>query len=478
MKKHKLFYLIVFIAFIILVYTHSNTFLANDDLPYMFFHRTYNRIDSLMEILKNQYTDYFNINGRIFVHSVLQFVLIFDKNLWSFINPLMIIGSLLLIIKIVELDNKNINCNYSFMLSLILFLSLFNYKSIIYWGAGSVNYIWVFTFLLLILYLFYKYGFSKNKFINIIIIFILTMIHECTMVFTISFILIKMFFDWYKDKKFNKNYLYYIFGFLGSLVLLLSPANQNRLVSDEIWNSLNLFEKLFTSIPVVSKNLFNLMDVKYLLSYIFIIYIINLLIKNNNKFSKISIFLIIFNMLLIYTFNNNWLYFALVILLFISENFIYFNNKKYNEMALSISMYGVVFFNIISPTYYAGRPNYYFYMYIILCFINLFNKEIIKNNIFKKINYVCIPIILIVLLTNEVIVYKNIGKYHKIRLEEIKEFKENNNNGNKDTLYLTKIPDKYESYHMDINLPDENWFNYESFIYYYDLDKDIKIRYK
>ena len=186
------------------------------------------------------------------------------------------------------------------MLSLILFLLLFNYKSIIYWVAGSVNYIWVFAFLLFILYLYFKYGFTKNKYMNIIIIFILTMIHECTMVFTISFILISMFLDWYKNKKFNKDYIYYLFGFLGCLVLLLSPANQNRLVSDELWNSLNIFEKLFKSIPIVSKNLFNLMNIKNILSYIFIIYVVNLLIKNKNKFSKITIVLIILNMLSIY----------------------------------------------------------------------------------------------------------------------------------------------------------------------------------
>ena len=106
------------------------------------------------------------------------------------------------------------------------------------------------------------------------------MIHECTMVFTISFILIKLFLDWNKNKKINKDNIYYLFGFLGSLVLLLSPANQNRLISDEIWSSLSIFEKLIKSIPIISRNLFDLMNIKNILVYFYISYIIGLLIKD------------------------------------------------------------------------------------------------------------------------------------------------------------------------------------------------------
>lgn len=71
-------------------------------------------------------------------------------------------------------------------------------------------------------------------------------------------------------------------------------------------------------------------------------------------------------------------------------------------------------------------------------------------------------------------IYNRIGYYHQRRLEEIKEYIESDN---KDTLYLTKIPEKYHNYHMDINLPDKNWFTYDKFINYYNLPKDIEIIY-
>lgn len=473
--KNKYFYLIITIIFIILLYTHSKTFLANDDLPYMFLYRTDVRVDSLIDVVKNQVADYFNINGRVVVHSVLQTTLMFDKTLWSIINPIMIILGIILLIKIVNLKQKKTNKILSLLLGISLYLLLFKYKQIIYWVAGSVNYVWVFTLLILLIFLHYKYGFHKNKYINMIIIFMLCLLHECTMVFTIVYILGNMIVEWYNTKKFNKDYIFYLLGFLGSLVLLLSPANQNRLVSDEVWNSLNLIEKLLTSIPIVSKNILNITSLKTSLSYIFITVISTLLIKNKDKFSIINLILIIINMILIYIFKNNWLYFLLVILLVIGEIYTYIKNKQYKNIILCLSMYAVVYFNILTPTYEAGRPNYYFYMYIILLAILLLNEIILKHKNIKKLLYIIIPISTITLLSYEIYIYKNIGLYHQERINQINEYKEKNNSNN--ILYLTEIPSKYNSYHMDINMPDKNWFNYQSFINYYNLPNNIEIKY-
>lgn len=472
--KNKYFYLIITIIFMVLLYTHSKTFLSNDDLPYMFLYRTDVRVDSIIDVLKNQFADYFNINGRIIVHSVLQTVLMFDKNLWSVLNPLMIILGIHFLIKIVNIKNKKTDQILSILLGITLYLLLINFKQIIYWVAGSVNYVWVFTLLISLVYLHQKNGFHKNKYVNILIIFILCLLHECTMVFTIVYILGNMIIEWYQTKKFNKDYLFYIIGFLGSLVLLLSPANQNRLVSDEIWNNLNLIKKLLTSIPVISKNILNITNYKMPLSYIFILVISILLIKNKDKFSIINFVLIIINIILIYIIKNNWLYFILVLLLVIGEIYTYIKSKQYKNIILCLSIYAVVYFNIISPTYASGRPNYYFYMYIILLSISLLNEIINKNKNIKKVFYIILSITTVSLLSYEIYIYKNLGYYHQERIKEINEYKENKEEG---TLYLTKIPSKYNSYHMDINLPDKSWFNYQSFINYYDLPKDIDIEY-
>ena len=153
-KDNKLLYIISLIIFIVLVYTHLNTFVSNDDLPYSFFYRGDERVKSLGQIFANQLADYKNLNGRFFVHFVLQFVLMFGKTLWSFINPLMIVTSLIMLVKIIKLKVKCSNNLGTILLVFMCFFLMFNYKAIIYWVAGSVNYVWVYTLLLIILYLY------------------------------------------------------------------------------------------------------------------------------------------------------------------------------------------------------------------------------------------------------------------------------------------------------------------------------------
>lgn len=176
----------------------------------MYLHRGDNRITSFIDILKNQYVDYFNINGRVLVHSVLQLVLIFDKSLWSIINPIMIVMGIILLIKIIKLKNKNINSIISLLLGISFYLLMFNFKRIIYWVAGSVNYVWVFVFLFIFVYYFLKLGFNRNKYLNMLIIFILTAMHECTMVFTIIFILGNMVYELIKKNDLIK-IIFYIY---------------------------------------------------------------------------------------------------------------------------------------------------------------------------------------------------------------------------------------------------------------------------
>ena len=292
-RENKSIYIVAFFSFLILAYTHFNTFVANDDLPYSFLYRGSDRITSLGQVLANQLADYKNLNARFFVHCILQSVLIFGKNLWSILNPLMIVISIVMLLKIIKLKTKNFNNFLSVIIFISCFLLMINYKWVIYWVAGSINYVWVFTFLSIILYLFYKYGFCKYKVVNTIIIAILCAICECTMVFTICFVICNFVLSIIKNKKIDYSYFIYFLGFLGSLVLLLSPSTALRMGSDEGWSSLSLIQKLLTSIPVVSKNLFNLTNIYNILPYIFIFSVIANLRKLNTKYSNISILIII-----------------------------------------------------------------------------------------------------------------------------------------------------------------------------------------
>lgn len=474
LRENKSIYIVGFIFLLVMIYTHINTFLANDDLPYSFLYRGDNRIISLGQVLQNQLADYKNLNARFFVHSVLQIVLMFGKNLWSIINPLMITTSLVLLIKIVKLKVPKINNLASIFIAIISFLLMFNYKAYIYWVAGSINYIWVLTLLFICLYLYFRYGFSRYRIINVLGIAFLCALHECTMVFTITFIIGNFIYNSIKSKKIDYTYFIYFIGFLGSLFLLLSPASKIRMDSDEVWNSLSFIQKLLTAIPTVSKNLFDLKNALNILPYLFIGVILFNLYKIKSSFSISIIALIIFNIILIYILNNSWLYFSLVLLLVIGEYYSNYKNDDYDLCLFSLAMYAVIYSNILTPLYYAARPNYYFYIYIIFYIIYVLNKkEVLIYN--KKMINILMFIPFCVLLINEITVYTQIGSYHKTRLEQIEDYKNSGNNG---PLILIKIPDKYEFYHMDINNPTTEWFTYRYFLNYYDLPNNIEIVYE
>lgn len=474
-KKNKILVIITAIAFIALAYTHFNTFLGNDDLPYSFFYRGPERITNIIQVIKNQVADYSTINGRVIVHSVMQFVLIFGKNLWSILNPIMIITSILFMIGISTKYNKKTNKPILFLLGLIIFLILNEYKSIIYWVAGSTNYIWTFAFLALVLMLYYKYGLNKRTFINFLIIFLLTALQESTMVFTIIFVVANIIYDWYKTKKFDKKNLLYLLALSGSLVLLLSPANQARLTVDATWSSMNIIQKLMTSIPVVSLNLIDLLDYKNIIAYIFIICVSLNLFNKKDKKTWIILGLTITNILAIYIFKINWLYFTLILLLVLGEYYGNIKRKRFDLCILSLSFYAVAFFNILTPLYYAGRPNYFFYMYVGIFAMIVLGDIVKKTKINTKHLGLVLVIISTILLGREIYIYTNIGIVHRERLNQIEEYKKNGQEGN---LILKKIPGKFATYHMDCNLPEEGYFTYPHFLNYYGLNEDTKVEFK
>lgn len=150
-----------------LIYCSINTFIINDDLPYSFFHRTSTRITNIKQILGNQIADYKNISPRVFVHCVVQFLLIFGKSVWSIVNSIVIVLSMFVMNQISGLYSKKKNTVLSILIIISSFLSMILYKKIIYWVAGSVNYVWIGLYLLILLYYYLKNGYSKNKIVNI-----------------------------------------------------------------------------------------------------------------------------------------------------------------------------------------------------------------------------------------------------------------------------------------------------------------------
>lgn len=471
-KKHKELFIYGTILLIALIYTSFNTFLANDDLPYMYLYRGDTRITNIIQVLKNQVADYMHINGRFFVHVIVQTLLIFGKKMWAILNPIVITTLLLVITLIIKVILKETKINYRyFLLSTALFLLMINYKYIIYWVSGSVNYIWVSLILFLFLYYYLKKGLDNKYLLNAFIILGVSILHEMTLVFMIIFMLGHIILKKIKHEKIDKKYLLYLLSIIiSTLFIMLSPGNRHRMGMDATWASLNIFEKIGLSLPVVSYNLFNIRNYHNIIPTLFIISIAYKLFMLKEKKNNILAIILLLITLLSGVIDNSYLYIDLAIISFISIFYIQFINKDYNLIIISLGFYAMVYSTIITPNYMDGRPNLFFDIYAIMM-INVFINNII-NMKYTKYFLLCLFILMIV---NEVYVYHKIGNIHRERLSRINACKETNCS----ILSLPKMSLKYNDYHIDPNSPqNKKYYTYRYYLQYYKLPDNIVIKYE
>lgn len=474
-KSNKWIFIISLILFLGLSYCHFNTFLGNDDLPYSFFRRLDERVTNLFQVLWDNLRYYKSLNGRFIVHCIVMTLLIFGKTLWSILNPLVILGIVFILYKLLTEKIKDDKIKITTYIGLsTLFLSMYNFKALIYWVAGSINYLWVCFFILIYVYLYYHKNILKYKKTNFILLLLLSSLHENSLVFFIIFFIVINILDYIKVKKVT-NIKLLIPIIIGGCLLLLAPGNLLRTSSYANWSELSILGKLNISIPVVSKGVFNLFTLNNLIPVIYIISIIFKItkIKINAKYKFIIILPIVFLTGISYFELFRYAYFILSIDLFITEAFIHIKEND-NLLPLQFGFYAIAFSMVITPLYNSFRPNLLIHSYFIFIICKYILTEV-KNKDIKDLYLIITSFALALGLIFELNIYSNIGKVHKTRLEQIEKF---NKSGNSDILYLKRIPDKYTAYHVDCNDVNEEFWTYRFFIWYYNIKDGTKIRYK
>ena len=468
-KKNKILILILSIFFVILLYCSLNTLILNDDLGYSFLYRNNVRITNIVQVFKMQLSDYKIISSRVFVHSIVQILLIFGKNVWSILNPIVIIFNFYFINKIIKLYKPNSNKLFNYLFGLCCFLLIINFKWIIYWVAGSVNYVWTSTLLFMFIYLYLKYGLNKKMWVNMLLVLIISIIHESTFVFTLIFIVLTLIYDLLILKKFDrKKLLLFIPIIISGAFLFLGPGTFSRIGQDGVWNKLNLIEKFNLSLPVVSYNIYNLKNIYNIIPIIFIFSVFLSLIKSNNNLKYIFILVNAIVIFLALILNNNWIYFALSISILLSNFYINYIYKRENLNIMLLSFYAISYSLCLTVEYISGRPNYFIFICMIMLTI-LYLYDVFKNNFIKILSYIFI-VILMALLCNETIIYSEIGKIKKDRLVAIKNYK----NGKANKLIYKLADKKYNKYQIDINEPySKNYYAYKYFLNYYELPENV-----
>lgn len=471
-KKNKWIILFLILVYGILVYCHFQTFIMNDDLPYSLFFRGPNRITNLREVIVNQIFDYSHINARIFLHTIVQTLLIFDKNLWSILNPLVIIAIICLMSYIVyELTGKKTKPFYIVLAMTVLFLLLYNYKNLIYWVAGSVNYVWVFLLILLIIVYYLKIGLTKKPILSFIICLTCSMLCEVMGMFIFILIIVDYLIQIFinkEDKKITWKYLLILFGNIcGLLFIFLSPSTLGRM-SDAEWAKYSLFEKLNISIPAISNNLFNVFTIYNLFPALIIVSIIYYMFVN--KDNKLKYFLIIVGILLcIGNFvNSGYVYFALGLVILGFQIYIFVKNKDYKLIPIILSAYAFIYSLAVTPEYTVTRTGLHTSLLLgMFAFYNLLYNKSMNKGIF-----ITVIVFALVTLVFELIIYSYIGSVKREREESIKEVQ----SGESKVLKTKIIKAPFDRFHIDSNSPtDKKYWAYKPFQDYYKLPDDIKV---
>lgn len=478
LRENKFIVLIFTMLFGVLIYSALQTLITSDDLPYSLFYRGEYRITHLSQIIANQESDYLTINGRFLVHCVVQFMLMFGKNLFAVVNAICIITTLIFVNLIVKLYTKksSLKDTWIYMLIISLFLLLASYKYCIYWVAGSVNYMWVFMLLIIFIYYYLRLDLNKYRVLNAIIIFILSSLHEASFVLVLFIIIGDSVYNYFILKQRNKNFyivrlIYILFSIIGGLIILKAPGNQLRMSTAEYWYSMSFLKRISISIPVVSQNLYNFTNIDNVIPTIFVTLTLIYNYKKKIKFRNIlSVMIVLFSLIAI-IFNSGWLYFVVSVLMFLNICIINYQEDNNELSVIWLSLYAVVFSMIITPEFGGKRPNYYMYIFMIINII-IYLKNMIQNKNALTVIKVLSIVLLVFTMTRETIIFYNIGVVKRDRKANIALVKENN----LEVMKCKKISDKYASYQADGNTvcSDDYWAN-RYFKYYYELPEKTKI---
>lgn len=483
LKKNKFVILLLIIITVLLTYCSLQCFPGSDDLPYSLFYRGSERVTNIKQIYYNQRSDYLTINGRFFVHCMVQFMLMFNRNLFSLINALCIVTTIIFMNKINDyyLEKNNLKPQLKnfpiYCLMIGLFLLIRDLKYMVYWQAGSINYLWVFTLIIIFIYYYLINGLNKKTLLNCLFILLISILHESSF----CFILILIIFDFIKNiiekkklstKKVLKYLIYCIISILAGMFIIKSPGNIQRMANEKVWYSKSILERFEISLPIISKKVFGILSFDNIVPTIFIICLILMLLRSKKKSDKISGIIILILSIISYFANNGWLYFILAITIFLAITIYNYQRNNNYMTVLWVAFYAVVYSMAITPLFAADRPNYYMYIFMITNIAIYINTFLNRKKILNILNIICI-LLFIFTGYSEYKIYSYIGNIKEERLSQIEKVKQEN----LDVLEIKKIAEKYNKFHPDANCPaNKEYWTYNHFIYYYDLPEGIEVK--
>ncbi|GAA0083764.1 hypothetical protein UT300007_02030 [Clostridium sp. CTA-7] len=482
MKKKSLYKFIpLFILFVAMYMIHRYIFIYADDLYYS--RDAQYGLSYLPEFMLKQ----LNINGRVWVHVLLSFLLKYDVLLFRIVNPIIISLTVLLIAKICIHDNeKNKNIFPAILVSSVLFLALHTpiSSTTIYYAACALNYLYPTLVAILFGYLLFKYysNTNNNSKISLLIVIVAFFAGSSTQqagMIAIGFaVLITLYLIFVKKYRFRLNYsIYFISLFLGyglvtygSIKRMLFEQNSGVVIkiTDTITEMLksNVFSKpvsIFVLLICIScivwlikfiiegsksklQGYFNIILAITLcissLCYIYVVIIkgFNVVIFDATNVSlKVRLFYLGFTVLYLFSI----LYIGTLILL-----------NKNNPFILSciINAIGAQAMLLVADSRFAGSYKIVFpSLLLMFIFISYTFSELYNGNSIKFNKVVFTVVLLPFMIISFKVYYQNYKGYKNTSKEivyNLNAIKEYNKSSDKSILTLKKVPPSLYGYNL------------------------------
>lgn len=169
-KREKIlkFSLICIFVFVCMFLLNQITVYTGDDYMYHFFFEqgrvssSSRRLSGITDIPASMKNHYQFFNGRIVAHSIVQFFMLFDKNVFNVCNSMVyVVVGILLLFNIQPIYKKWKAWHLAFVY-LFMWLCLPDFGLSVLWVSGAVNYLWMSMFLLGLM-AFYRYYHERSQ---------------------------------------------------------------------------------------------------------------------------------------------------------------------------------------------------------------------------------------------------------------------------------------------------------------------------
>lgn len=213
---------------ILIVMLGAFTTLYSDDFVYGTYF-----LDGFGNFVGKNVEHYQNVNGRVFVHLVLEGILFFKDTLFRFVLPLMLLLFAEMFYAICKEESGNRIAFLSLSMCGIMLMPLAVMREGVLWMAGAVNYILPSILILSGFYVIVKSTADRVKPIYYPLMFLCGATTEqggagvlCASVLWVAFCIVK-------KKNFTKNvYVLILLSLIGYLSVILSPATFGRMTGE------------------------------------------------------------------------------------------------------------------------------------------------------------------------------------------------------------------------------------------------------